>query len=1057
MNKKIIISMAVLSAMALDAEMLKYSILGYDNALKNGWPITSNHDAAVKACFDDNKRATDKIQGKYPGAYFNHIKGDVIEICNYMQLTQYNDSNRYIVYCGNVEKGFEDISKADGYNDKLSQAYSISVRDNKYDVLDYNDPLKVKYDLKHHKKVFNVYTSNGYRQKIDIIEDGYKLLKTNTTGRVKVENNGGAIGYLLDQSPMIDRDNTLKPFYNIIVGSQYREKVALNKTYQSNFNAVRDLGVQYTSNPKFKEKALLKNIKAVEYIGYLDYPIPDGNEGKCYTFDITRFDRTNTGDDPIRAKNFLWDNGANYYFKGNETKNYSIHKSNSDRKGVYEHTGNRDYQFSLNLRAGSDSSMGEAFVTFYPDANRLEVENKRLHLKDGNEALEKRENNEYYVKHHDGSKCYLRVDSSYKKELVLKLGSCKLDKGDITIYESGNGFDRPIFQESGRDIVKGTLDSNPVAEELVFKTAYVDDANNSVIKNNKINPDTKYGDAIYTTLVGKDFYVQLDGTSEEEIYVDFSSNGSFTIDSVYNENGIINKTTATANDPCGDKYPLQKMIVKLKAKSPSQINSLGYTQYTVGVKNGQKVCQQLDSEKGSSDFKSNDFAIRPEYFETTPKDSIIQEAGKTITHDFSSKELANYNGLKIGFSEIELKDDDLNLIGKNGENVSFKVDKAQDVNVNGGFNLDINFPVATEVKLNLAETSFAENDKTNGYCIGNESDFSKDTANTSKNGKIHCYIPVKEKINVTFTSTVVAQNKEYSQCSESDIEKCDNYNPTTGKIEIDTNSKIGIKNPVYDKLMVGDANGLVYTLSLISVNSDNNFVPTKYTKPLMVDVKLKVNDANLLNSLKATNNDEDYQKTKVSDGEIYNLDISTDKLNEKYKNALKDLLGKTDVTLSSMVGNYTEDDVKYENVTTFAFDKNKITPLQKVQLEVNASGADDYKINLVRDYDVAYTGLLFKDVKADKGNNVKSVKFKTDYVFGYYDSNYNFVNDSANLKEKNIDNKVMFNTTYSSTKVSANEFTNTAATQYIKDSIKFYTSEDYLNNSKNIFTIEFIK
>lgn len=1073
MNKKIMFSLIAISAVALNAEVLRYSMAGYDNAYQNGYEIDIKYNEAVRACFADRNSATDKIQSRYPNT-FKHNYGNVIEICSYLRLTQYNDPNKYIVYCGNIEKGFEDISKADGWYDykkpepRESRAYSISVNDNNSEFLTPNITRTIaNYKLQHHKKALKkAYTSEHKYDDIDIIEDGYKLFTVNTTGRIAVVNEGGAIGYLLDQSKM---DDSLKTFYNIIVGIDDRG-VFGKAEYQKAYDQAKKLNCEITTQgdikeqilctqtDKLKEKALLKNIRAVEYKGKFWYPIDRGNEGKCYTFDITRFDSTNAGGDPIRAKNFLWNNDSNYYFKSNETKNYSIHKSNNKRKGVYEHTTKGYYDFSLNLRDGNsyDNAQvnGNVHITFYPDADKISINNKKIYLKDGDSNLSpNRGKVKGYYLISDGKECKLDVISD-KNMLILDQGKCKINKNDsnFAIYEKSEDFTRPIFQVSGKDIVKGEFEELEEVNELEFKTAYVDDEENSVIKNNQINPNTKFGDAIYTTLAKKDFYIQLD-SEKSDIFVDFAPNGSFTIDSVYDDNGVIKKGLQNPNSPCGDKYPLQKMILKLKANTPNQINSLKYTQYKEVVENGTKVCKQLGSSNNTADFSTNDFAIRPEYFETKPSDKITQEAGKIVTHNFVSKDLKGFNDLQIGYSKIELREDDLSIVEKAGEGMKFTADKSQPIDNNGNFNLNINFPVSTVVDLELAETNFANNDKNNGYCIGADNSFDKNSANTKVNGKIHCYVPIKDKIQVEFTSNTKALKDEYSYCN--DIDTCKNYDKTTGEIQIDAVNKIGIKNPAYDKLMVGDKNGLVYTLGLISTNSDDKYVPTKYNNPLSLVVSLKVDDEALLSNANIINNNPSYEKGTTDNSAIIKLEISKDTLNEKYKKALSDLLTQPNITLSAHTQNYDIDDVKFEDSTVFFFNKNKIIPAQTVELDVKVNGRDDFDITFNKDYDVAYTGLIFKDVKA-KGDVLK-LKYNDDFFFGYYDKNYNFVDDSKSFKESNIDSKISFQTTYNTTSVLNNEFKNNSTTQYVKDSVRFFSKTEYLNNSKNSFTIEFIK
>lgn len=1064
MSTRVILSIMALGALGLNAQMLKYSVKGYENAIANGWSLYDNYDKSLKACFDDKFKATDKIWDKYSQNDFKHINGSIIELCNYQQQVQYN-SDRYIVYCSNLEKGFEDISKAEGWGGDLqneavgskeSLAYSISVKDNNYSKLNYNALNSFEYKLKNHNNAMKVNkpilnSDKTESIKIDIIEDAYNLYEIDTTGRISLENKGNAIGYLLDQSPINDNTN-LKEFYNVIVGSQYRQLVSDNEYYQQAFNSVKQSNIENKS--KLLEKALLKNLKAIEYVGYVDYPIKWGNEGKCYTFDITKFDSVNVSDNEnerkalIRARNFLYNQntGLKYYFQANEKRQYSIHKSNLSRAGVYEKsTAGANYLFSINVRAQDNNAKGEVLFRFYPDANNLTISDKKLYLSSANTALAKREaGNKYYLKGSDGRACELSLDNT-SKNLVFNQGNCDIKQSNIEIIEKIGDFERPIFQESGRDIVKGFINAPKVADNLVLKTAYVDDEKNSVIKDGKVNKSTQYGSAIYTTLANNDFYVQVDAL-DNDVYIDFSPNGNFSIIAAYDDKGLVEKDKEST---CKDKYKAKKLVLKLKANNPKQVNTLKYTQYEEQVINGEKVCKQLATKDDGYDFNSNEFAIRPKEFEIGIS-NISQEAFKMATKTFNAKDLKGFQDLGIGLADLIIEFEGLSkkfalLNSENSKITAFSNDSrlnAQEstsyasINNNGDFDLRINFPLATEGKIELAETNFAKKDKELGLCDANFYD--KTTANISKNGKISCFIPMKNLLDINFTANTKALNDEYVKC-ENDISKCEGYDLTTNQIDLSKlQDKIGIKNTNYNKIMLGDKEGLIYTLDLVSKNSNNKFVPTKFKDEINIGIDL----GNLGNLV-------------VNEGSTKKINISVDELNAAFKKAF-DELGQ-DAKLSNLK-EYTKEEASYKNVSNFTFKKEALRPVQKITLSVFVDGKDDFGIAYSNAFDVAYTGLIFKDIKISGAN--KTLELGKDCEFGYYDSidsKLVFIKDTRHLSLGNVLDKISLTSDYQSTIINDYTLTSNSKSSYIKDTIRFApkTGFEYLSNAKNTFTIEF--
>lgn len=1051
MNKKILFSLVALNIINIDAQMLNYSVKGYDNAIANGWSLYENYDKSVKACFENKFNATDKIWDKYNKEDYKHINGNIIELCNYQQQIQYNMNDRYIVYCGNVERKFEDISNAQGWggdleNEKASSkeslAYSSSVRDNSYTAVKFNQINSFSYNLKTHKKAMEVFTSNRNYQKIDIIEDGYKLYKVNTTGRISLNNNGNAIGYLLDHTPI--KDDNLKEFYNVIVGSQYNELVSKKKYYQDAFNNVKGM----TYNSKVLEKALLKNIKAIEYIGYVDYPIKWGNESKCYTFDITKYDRVNVSDNEnmqkaiIRAKNFSFTPNEDYIFS-NTSKQYSIHKSNA-RVGIYGKDKEEIY-FSINVRANTSEAKGNVNFTFYPDAAFIEIEKDKVYLKDiNNNKLLKRESSaEYHISGKGLQSCKLNIDNS-TNFLVFNQGNCNLKQRDIQIIEKIGNYERPIFQTSGIDIIQGFVVTPETAEDLIFKTAYVD--NDLVIKNNKVNKATKYGSAIYTTLANKEFYVQLDTTSNNETYIDFNPNGNFQIISAHDNNGVVEKIKS--NKGCDGKYPAKQMVLKLLANNPKQINNLSYTQYHEVIENGVKVCKQLANKNGGYDFTSNDFAIRPAEFELGIS-KLTQEASTPKTISFTSNNLKDFNDLGIGIADliVEYKDNTkaFALLNNERKKITIFANDARlnseetinfaKVNKNGNFDLLVNFPLATEAKIELAETNFAKNDKNLGLCIGDI--FDKDTANTQQNGKISCYIPMKNLLDIDFTSISKAENNEYLDCTN-DITKCEGYNKESGLIDlVNIEDKIGIKNSLYNKIMLGDKDSLIYTLNLVSKNSNNKFIPTKFKDAINLVIDL----GNLGDIV-------------VNEGNFKKIEISLDELNAAYKKAFDNLNENLNLVNNK---EYTKEEASYKNVSKFSFKKDEIMPVQKITLSAYVDGVDNFHIAYNNAYDVAYTGLVFKDIKSNAKS--KTLEYPKDCEFGYYDKvggRLVFIKDNK-LKLKNVLEKVSFSSDYKSTIVNNYTLTTNTNSQYIKDTIRFNPKAgyEYLSNHQNSFTIEF--
>lgn len=1043
----------VVGAMNLSADELVFSAQGYAT---NSYGSNSEHAKHIEYCLSNNYKSGNNL-GLYTPNGKRVFNGNSYSLCSRINhfLDKNDPSN---IHCGKIYEPFEDISFDDDKWDlkrleQISNYYLKSAKDDKLD--DINKTYH--YNLKVLPK--NIKLS---RMSIKTIQEGYLLFKSNTTGRIIVNNNvtfGKPLVYMLDHTPL--NSDTLR-FADLIGTENYEYPVrgyGRNNYGRYNGEVDRLKGMSnYSSliDNNFLEKAFLMNLMALDYKTYI-YNQDIGNIGKCYNFDVTKYDKTNirfnnsNGENIISAKKFLWEDNNTYY----STKpiiTYSIHKANTnDKSGVYK---NQKVTFSVNVRASESNSIGNLKIDFYPDNDYLEQKDGKLYLRaQGRDFKAKDIDAKYTFKSNDKEYDLALVKGNNGSYFTCKKCPNVSNTENITIFEEIQGEKRPIFQESGTNIIKGEVERKAAeAVDLSFKTVYVDNENDSVIKNNQINENAKYGDAIYTTLANKDFYVKLDA-KKSDVYVDFTPNGNFSIDKIYNELGIVKKGEKTEENPCGDKYALDNLVLKLTAKDPRQINNISYTQYKQKVVGNKKVCEILQNDKNETTFKSNDFAIRPEYFETKPSDKITQEAGKIVTHNFVSKDLKGFNDLQIGYSKIELREDDLSIVEKAGEGMKFTADKSQPIDNKGNFNLNINFPVSTVVDLELAETNFANNDKNNGYCIGADNSFDKNSANTKVNGKIHCYVPMKDKIQVEFTSNTKALKDEYSYCN--DIDTCKNYDKTTGEIQIDAVNKIGIKNPAYDKLMVGDKNGLVYTLNLVSTNSDDKYVPTKYNNPLSLVVSLKVDDEALLSNANIINNNPSYEKGTTDNSAIIKLEISKDTLNEKYKKALSDLLTQPNITLSAHTQNYDIDDVKFEDSTVFFFNKNKIIPAQTVELDVKVNGRDDFDITFNKDYDVAYTGLIFKDVKA-KGDVLK-LKYNDDFFFGYYDKNYNFVDDSKNFKESNIDSKISFQTTYNTTSVLNNEFKNNSTTQYVKDSVRFFSKTEYLNNSKNSFTIEFIR
>ncbi|MBZ7991925.1 MULTISPECIES: hypothetical protein [unclassified Campylobacter] len=962
---------------------------------------------------------------------YNEFLGNYLKLCSSLGIKTENKNDK-IVYCLNNDKklnggGYLDIINAKA-NPNTLEFYSSSADDNSYKSL-----------INSNQDSFSFIVENKNNIKT-YIEELYKLYSVDTTGRIKIEYKktlNDAVYYLIDQSPIKTTNNEdnklINDFYNYIIANP---SVNMTSDWEDRFKQIRNMQAKNSHifySDIFKEKAFLKNLRAA-YNEYSSYPLPRQNEGKCYIFDIFAYDTSNLGKNVIRSSNFKYSHQNSKYYSSDLITNYSIHKSSLVRKGIYESTfAGEEVKFSINLRALNAIAKGEIKLSFYPDASNLEIKNEKIYLKDRNKALLKREADaKYYMSGSKQSKCQLNlVDNT--KELVFNLGNCLINQKNIEITERIRGFERPIFQESGKSIIKGSVGIPLVNDYQNIYTLYTNN-NEKVIINNAKNSNAKKAKLVNTMLENEEYFIGLSNnySNISRVYIDFLPNSNFEILNVYNANSKIDKITEGA---CAGKYLLNdELILRIKTNQAIKQTSIKYNQYFEKTnQNNELVCEQMINDNYNYTFASNDFAIRPKEF-SLGISSLNQEAFQNTLNSFVSRELKNYSNLAIGIANLVISYDNTTkkfalLNNENNKITIFandnRVRNKEKYGVafinNGKFDLNINFPLATDGLIELAETNFTKHDQELDICIQDE--FDLDSANTLKNGKISCFIPIKKALNIEFLSQTKAIKNEYITCKK-DMQKC----------KLNQDNSIGIKNIAYDKLMLGDNAGLVYNLYLLSSNSNNKFVPTKFKN----DINLMIDVGNL-NGL------------VVNEGNLKTLHISKNDLNQAFKLAFDNLGENTRLT---NLNEYSQDEASYKNTTQFTFKKDKPRPLQKVTISVYVDGKDEFNITYNNVYDIAYTGLMFKDINATN----QALEFKKDYDFGYYDEvdgKLSFIKDNIILDD--LLSKIDFIPTYNSTQFINNSFHNISNSSYTKDTIKFVPKAgfEYLSNTKNTFTIEF--
>lgn len=663
---------------------------------------------------------------------------------------------------------------------------------------------------------------------------------------------------------------------------------------------------------------------------------------------------------------------------------------------------------------------------------------------------------------------------------LLGIAQDEIDNGNVykitfkayNINDVYGGYERPLFQVSGADIIKG---NEPLGFTIIlgkgqmpkvnFGTAYNSHEVNGKIVDGKVLDTTDIADKIYTRTNNQEIYLGFSPEKSYSLYqqyvrfFDKDKNELKNIE-VYSKSGKI----GISSNGCKGYYPISdKMVVKLKDKLKV---GQGYKfSYEVAeYDNYNNICDTLGEKS------SNEFTIRPDEikYEVSGSKSFDKNAGKTDSKFVDNNVIFTSNikddKFGIGIAELRvsntsgivktfnLEDKNANLLNKVEATTSFvDFDKTK-----GDFAIKTIFPMVTDAKILLSEYKFSHEDLKEGLCNNTNKALYKDDANKIElDGKINCQTPGNE-ISVNFIANQAL-----------DLEK-NNVNRDISPF---------VKNPHfinYVPFSDSDTERLIVPLQISNIN-DGNYFYKKFDNDnakVNFEIVYKVKPQDESKMILSANSDTLKVTANSAKGE-FNIAGLNDPFDAK--------LDALDT--SKKLSEYNEADFNARDFAKIGFSigypKTKadgsprlerefiITDVKSVVDFAKGLKANKDKV-LLNEYTFAYTGLFFKDISVNNASvknyvissaNAGLLKYVENKGFEKIESK--FINDFNGLYNNAI-NAFNLISDYSHASLKKNEYvipSKLEDNQYVKDTIRFDIRDSaykYLD-SFSTFTIEFVK
>lgn len=639
-------------------------------------------------------------------------------------------------------------------------------------------------------------------------------------------------------------------------------------------------------------------------------------------------------------------------------------------------------------------------------------------------------------------------------------------------------YTRPMYQESGVDIVKGSSKGNieiilggmNMPKGATLGSAYTDE-NNIVIDDKEIvSSKVKIADKIYTRTNEQNIFLGFKLPSEysvENRYIKFLNEDNTDLNAkVFSKGYKLQKEVGNNDKTCNGYYKLSnEMIIQLNKKLPvSQNNKFRYK-----IAEFDKIfdeCVELGSKE------SNEFTIRPEEikYKISGKDSFDKNAGKiddrylnnnvTFTADIKDDKFGigiaelrvAYAKPLTGVKTFNLEDENANLLNRVDNTTTSFVNFNKN---NGNFAIKTVFPMVTDAKILLAENKFTYEDLKDDLCKNtNESLYKHEANKIGTDGKINCQTPGNE-IDVNFTAS-----QSFS------LEK-----DTKGK-----DIKVSVTNTHFvDYVPFSDLDGERLRIPLQVANTNNgSYFYKKYdsnTIKAELNLTYKTEPKDVDKIIIKTFSDLDVKATSKKN--VFELSGLNDKFNDKL----------TALNIADKLSSYNDSDFDAKNFAKFEY---KIGYPKTIGGKPNlvrefvisnadskitfANGKEEVKNNIFtksEEYRFAYTGLFFKDIKVSgKSVNTHNIESTSAGLLKYVENKgFEKINTKVNNFEGLYNNAIgSFNliSDYSRSSLSGNKYeipNNLKHNQYVKDTIRFNIKDPaykYLD-SYSTFTIEFIK
>ncbi|MBZ7984207.1 hypothetical protein [Campylobacter sp. RM12647] len=655
------------------------------------------------------------------------------------------------------------------------------------------------------------------------------------------------------------------------------------------------------------------------------------------------------------------------------------------------------------------------------------------------------------------------ITETNREEVCPTSGACK-------IQEVKRTYERPMFQASGVDIVKGApkgsveiiLGHSEMPNGINFGTAYNNIDATKILENNKIASNTKVADKIYTRTSSQDIYLGFTKPDVKVLYNQYIKfyNGSDELNAdIYNGSKKLSKSTTE----CKGYYPIDnKMVLHLKDKLAVNQNY----QYRYEIAEYDSIFEECSV---LGDRSSNTFSIRP--------DSITYKVGTLDTFDKKAgKEDKKYPNNNVTFT-ADLKDDrfgisvaELKVSDSKGSVKKFYLEDKNSVQLNqvgsksttrtfvdfnkanGNFDIKTVFPLVTDAQIAFSENKFTIGDLEQDLCVN--SNVAVDITNANKinsDGKINCQTPGNE-LTVNFIA-----------------------DETLG-LQID-NTNMAIRPYLVNKSFTNyvpfsdnDSERLALPLQVSNKNTNNYFYKKFANDDATLNITLGYEPTPNVNKVIIKADSETLGVTATS-GTKGGFKVTG--LNSGFDNAL------SLIDPSAKLSTY--DDSKF-NAKEFGkilvkigypkydgtkpnLDPKFLIKSAEAKIVFNGGGSLPVSNLLTNPYEFAFTGLFFKDLNKNTGKTRKISE--TDAWLFKYENNKFVKMDSKNLNNyskvyNDAKGGFSFISDYSKTEIAGDTYkvpTNLENNQYIKDTLRFRVKDkafSYLDSDAT-FTIEFVK